>query len=268
MRVKKSLKTIHHNAAQYYGQNKSTILTGVAIGGVFVTGVFAWRAGMKAQKKLDIAEDAWNAEHEEPMPGMEKIKVVAPLAIKPAVAGAATIVAMSRAHKADVEKVATYAGLYAASEATLERYKQNLVNKIGEEAEKNLENDMLEDRAKESKSHPDMPKEENPSLIFMSDDLILFKDMEYGGEFRKRPSEIQAIENEFNYLMFGQDFASINDLRTFEGLRPLNSGDRDGFNIRRGLFHFVLKQPEYDELGRIYVPLYYNYSAASDYMSI
>lgn len=266
MSVKRSLKTIRNNTAKFYGEHRSSILTGVAIGGVAVTGCLAWRAGMKAQKRLDIKEEAWAAEHDGPMPLIEKVKVVASEAVKPAVAGAVTIGAISRAHKVDAEKVATYAGLYAVSEATLEKYKQNLIGKIGEEAEKNLENEMLEDRAK--KSHEDMPHEENPSLIFMSDDYVLFKDMEYGGEFRKRPSDIQGIENELNYLMFSQDFASVNDLRTFEGLRPLNSGDRDGFNIRRGLFHFVLKQPEYDELGRIFVPLYYNYPAASDYMTI
>lgn len=266
MKRTKPLKRIRHNAAQFYGEHKSIILSGLAIGGVVGTGVLAWRSGMRAQKKLDRAEENWAIEHDEPMPAIEKAKIIAPMVVKPAIAGAITIVAISRAHKADAEKAAAFAGLYAMSEATLERYKKNLVNKIGEEAEKNLEEEILEDRAK--KSHQDMPKEENTSLIFMSDDLILFKDMEYGGELRKRPSEIQGIENEFNYLMFSQDFASVNDLRTFEGLRPLNSGDRDGFNIRRGLFHFVLKQPEYDELGRIFVPLYYNYPAASDYMSI
>lgn len=266
MKLKKSLKTMRHNAAQYYGEHKSGILTGFAIGGVVVTGCLAWREGMKAQKKLDAAEEKWAEENDDPMPTLEKAKTIAPLVIKPILAGVVTIAAISKAHKADAEKVATFAGLYAISEATIEKYKKNLVDRIGEEAEKNLENEMLEDRAK--KSHQDIPKEENPSLIFMSDDLILFKDMEYGGELRKRPSEIQGIENEFNYLMFSQDFASVNDLRTFEGLRPLNSGDRDGFNIRRGLFHFVLKQPEYDEFGRIFVPLYYNYPAASDYMTI
>lgn len=249
---------------QFIGKHSSKILVGAAIGGVVGTAVIAGKSAVEAHDKIIEAE----LRSDEPLTTMEKVKIAAPIMVKPAICVILTSGTILGIYKNEHKKAMTLAGALAISEASFDEVQGILTEKMGEEAVSNLKDDILKRRmatSEEQKDNSDAPIQ----YVFSDDDPVCFKDMESGGDrIWLRPSRIKGIENEFNSILATEGYGSLNDLRDIENLDRIGIGDDMGWRKRDGYFSFKLGKPDYDEFGRVYIPLHYATPPRLDYMNV
>lgn len=153
---------------------------------------------------------------------------------KEAVPAAAPVVLMEAAgaylifkgEKKLVQGAAALSTAYAISEAALKRYKENVVEAIGEKKERDIHDKTVQDICDERS----LPENQ---VVFTGYGDTLCKDLLSGQEFMSDIEKIRSARNEFNDFLNHEDFASLNDCYDFIGIEKNDIGEMLGWNRDR-----------------------------------
>ena len=128
----------------------------------------------------------------------------------------------------NLKRNAALGAAYAISEKTLIKYKDKVIETLGEKEEQKIMDKIHEDDIKN-----DPPKQN--SIIVTTNGNTLFKDEISGRYFRSDMITINKVINKLNEKINHQDYVSLNELYAEFGLDSIKDGDLIGWNITNGI---------------------------------
>jgi Family of unknown function (DUF6353) len=216
--------------------NSTSLLTGMAVSGVVSTAYLTARATFKAAKIIE-QEDRIRVGEEKavssrlaqvyrggsmPMTTKEKIKLVWPYYVAPVGVGATTIAAIVLANHEASKKIAALTAATGVSERMLQEYKEKVLEKLGENKEQQLRDELAQDRV--NKNPP--PKE----VIIATGGDVLFFDVTTGRYFMSSVETVKQAQNKINYDIINHMYASLSSFYDEIGLPPTPFSDQVGWN--------------------------------------
>ena len=220
------MNTLMKNANQanlYVQRNSPAILTGLGIVGLIASVGMTIKIAPNAH---DILERRKEEQEELQMSKGERtwdtVKTVTPLYLPVAVSVAASSACIIGSYKINTKRLATMTTAYMLTEAKLAEYQAKVIEKLGEEKEK-----MLRDEIKQEKIDKD-PYAKN-EVIVEGDELLY--DLNGGRYFRSTEAKLNKIESKLNRRLMCEEWISLNDFYYEIGLPPTKLGDEFGWNI-------------------------------------
>lgn len=208
-------------------KNSPTILTGLAVGGLFSTVIFAIKATPKA---IEIIEEHTGYNHDGEMKGPTKKEIVQltwKLYIPAACMGLATAVCIVGSNSINQRRNAALATVYGLTEAAFREYKEKVVETIGKSKELKVRDEISGEQIKR-----DPPSE--TEIIFTGRGEILCRDSFSGRYFKSDIEKIRRSINEINQNRLQDMWVTLNDLYYELGLSNTKLGDLLGWDLDTG----------------------------------
>ena len=218
------------------GVNTTTMLTGMGVTGVVTTAYLAGRGSYKAAQLIEREEQrriatAMDPSKEEPrMTTGDKVKLVWPLYVPAVGVGSTTITAIIMSNHAASKKIAALTVASGISERALQEYKSKVLEKIGENKEMAIRDEIAQDRVNRTP-----PTQGNTQVIMAGDSEVLCFDMMTGRYFMSTMEKIRQAENKINYELVNHMYASLSSFYDEIGLAPTPYSDTVGWNINEPL---------------------------------
>lgn len=208
----------------YLGKHSPEILTGIGVTGMITSTVLAVKATPKALYLLEEAEDIKG----DKLTPIETVKAAWKPYIPAMVTGVASISCIIGASSINAKRNAALATAYKLSEHALVRYRDKVIETIGEKKEKEIKEKVSQeevDKNPVSKTH----------VITTSKGNTLCRDSISGRYFKSDLDTIRKVINELNREMTYQNYVSLNEFYSKIGLESIKQGDRLGWNLDSGL---------------------------------
>jgi hypothetical protein len=202
-----------------------TILTALGVTGLVTTAVLTGKASFKAADVVAKQHHRLVDNEFEPLPPLEKFKILLPDVWKlyvPAIGtGAVTIACILCANHVSTRRTAALASAYSIAQEGFREYRAKVIDTIGDKKEQVVQNKIAEDRVTASP----------PSKIYVLDeDENIFLDMYSGRYFKSTMTAVKKAENDTNYEILSNDYASLSDLWDRLGLPKTSESDDIGWN--------------------------------------
>ena len=218
------------------------ILVGIGITGMAGTVVMAVKATPKAlalieEEKARQNEQLVDEAVQNGYENCEQINKLKPLDVirvawKPylpaAITGIGSAICIIGASAVNAKRNAALATAYALSERTLVKYRDKVIETIGEKKDKEIRNQIAQDNVKQNP----VSKSE---VIITSKGNTLCRDEISGRYFRSDIDKIKKVVNELNRQMIYQHYISLNDFYYELGLDGIKNGSALGWNLDQGL---------------------------------
>ena len=209
----------------FLGKHSPEILTGIGVTGMITTTILAVKSTPKAlilieEKKKELGTDELTV--------IEVVKTAWKPYIPALALGIASASCIIGASAVNAKRNAALATAYAISERTLVRYRDKIIDTIGEKKEKEVREKIAQDEV-------DKNKVSNNGVIVTSKGNTLCRDAISGRYFRSDIDKIKKIVNELNRQMIYQNYISLNDFYYELGLDPVKNGSALGWNLDSGL---------------------------------
>lgn len=193
-------------------KNGPALLTGTAIVGLVVTGVAAYKAGLKAHDILERKKEEMNhveTGDKEAIKAVKKetVKELVPVLAGPIIAGVATAGCMIGSTAAASRKIAIISAAYNFSEKGLKDLNEKMQDMLGEKKTKAIKDAIGKDRL----DAIDLPKEGSPVLL-MGDGDVLCCDLYTGRYFRSNAQKIGEAINRLSHDVQMEMWVCLNDL--------------------------------------------------------
>lgn len=204
--------------------NSPAILTAIGVTGTVTTAVLAGKASYKAALVIDEME----RQEGTPLDNKERLvkntQVVWPFYIPAVGMGATTIVCIVGASRIGMRRAAAMAAAYSISERAFEEYRDKVVEKMGENKEQAVRDEVAQDHISRSpvSSH---------QVIVTNGGNVLCYDMYTGRYFNSDMETIKKAQNDLNYVLLRESYASLNDFYDKVGLDWVSSGDELGWTV-------------------------------------
>lgn len=205
-------------------ENSTTILTGAGVAGTVATAVLSGRASFKAALILKDQEEVKHPLNPDDFTLAEKVKVVWPMYIPTVGLGAVTITSIIFSNRISAKEAAALATAYGLSERAFSEYKEKVVEKLGQNKETAVRNEIAQDRIN---AHPVNTRE----LILAGAGEVLCYDQLTGRYFMSSVESIKRAENAVNYEIVNHDSASLSKFYDEVGLSPTPYSDSVGWDI-------------------------------------
>lgn len=204
-------------AGKLASQNSPLILTAIGVAGTISTAILTGKASVKAYKIL---------EHETTMRGFEyepkeKVQLVWKQFVPPAITMVGTVACIICANRIGTRRTAAMAAAYAISQETFTEYKTKVIEKIGENKERAVRDEVAQDRVKRNPPSSDMIVVGNEAM---------FHEAFTGRYFKSTMEEVKSAVNRVNHHMINNFSAELNDFYDFVGLDRTDMGDMLGWN--------------------------------------
>lgn len=203
-------------------KNSSSILTGVAIGGVVSTAIFAARGAAKAVRDVIDAENRINRS----LTSRETFKITWHHFAPAVYSCGLTIFSVLAAQKVNNQRYAAMAAAFAMSERSIETYRDKLIELMGPKTNDKILNAITRD---EIDNNPPSAGE----VIITGKGDTLCRESLTGRYFKSDYDKINKAINEFNHNVLKDYYASFNDFLYLLGLPPTKLGDELGWNAMR-----------------------------------
>ena len=203
------------------------ILTGIGVTGMITTTVLAVKATPKALILIEEKRDKLGLAYDEKLPIIETVKVAWKPYIPAVSLGVASITCIIGASAVNYKRNAALATAYAISERTLLRYRDKVIETIGEKKEKDIREKIAQDSVNEQ------PVASSQVFITSAGDT-LFKDSISERYFKSDAETIRKIVNKLNRDMNYQNYVSLDDLYSEIGLSSTKISSYIGWNLDDG----------------------------------
>jgi len=253
-------------------QHASTILTGMGVAGTVSTAVLTTRSTFKAVRIIDEAaakkvhdEQAEQMEgvvsivHYEGLTTVDKLRLVWPLYIPPAITGITTIMAIVSANRIDSKKIAALTVAAGVSDRTLMEYKTKLEEKLTARQYASVKDDIANDRVQAT------PVPSSGQVVIVGDGKVLCFDELTGRYFHSSAEEIRKAENRLNHMILNDAGASLEEFHDLLGLESTPYTSMVGWgpeNMVEVEFHSVLKD------DKPVLAVNFNYPPTAAYMKL
>lgn len=198
-------------------RNAPAITTTLAIVSAAATTALAVKAGMSTREKLDEYK---LAEQIEEVPVSETIKQTWKIYIPTALMFASTVVSIVSLHRVGLNREASALALYKVSEQAFARYRNKVVEKLGEDDEKDVRENIIQDAVA---ANPP-----SGAIVVMGDEVVCY-DTYSGRYFKSSMDDINAAVNSFNLKIIHENYASLTEFYELVGLDPNGSSDDVGW---------------------------------------
>lgn len=220
-----------HNLKFLANQNSTTILTGLGVGGTAATAYLSGKASFKAARIIDREEAILNAGLSDSIREMhpvrptkkEKVKLVWKCYIPATAVGATTITCIIMAQRINSGKIAALVIASGISERALQEYKDKVIEKLGDVKERNLRDELAQDRVTKNPVRPG-------EVIVPGIGDVLFYDQHGGRYFHSTMEKVRAAENKINFELLNQIGCSLSEFYDEVGSPPSNYSDSAGWN--------------------------------------
>lgn len=215
---------LSRSVKQFIGANNHTILTGVGVTGTITTAFLTGRAAVKADRLLfEEREERLKLSRPLPLTRREEIKIVWTEFIPPVGVGATTIACIVAANTVSSKKTAAMAAAYGLSERAFSEYKEKVLEKMGENRERSMRDEIAQDRV----NRDPVNKRE---VIIVGKGEVLCYDAISGRYFQSDVETLRKAMNKTNYDIINHQYASLSSFYDEIGLDPTAFSDSVGWN--------------------------------------
>lgn len=201
-------------------KNKPEILTGIAVAGTISIAATAIYGTTKAN---DILLSLDQREVND-MPPMEKFIKIAPSYIPMLVAMGITITCIIGANRASASKIAAYAATLGVAQDTVSKYKEKLVEVLGDKKSAEVESAVSKDIVQSN------TQATVGNTIIVTNGNCICVDGLTNRIFQSNSNKIQKAVNTCNQRRLANDWVSLNDFYEFLNLEPTTLGDELGWD--------------------------------------
>lgn len=219
------MKTLSKYAARVnrvLSDNSPLILTGIGVTGVITTSILTGKAVLKADRIL------MEAGHSEDW--RDRLKLTWKCYIPPFVAGSLSIAAIIGSHRIGSRRAAAVAAAYSLSEKAYAEYKDKVIEKIGENKEREIRDEIAQDRV--NKTAPQ-------GMIIATDGTKVMCHDAYSNQyFMSSMEDLRRAQNDINAQILHADYATVSDLYHHigaEGLQETSISGEMGWNTDKML---------------------------------
>jgi len=208
--------------------NSPVILTAIGVTGTVATAFLTGKASFKAAEILaeaDLAERL-QPQAEVPLPIKEKVELVWKLYIPAVGTGLLTVVCIIGANRIGTRRAAAMAAAFKLSEKAFGEYREKIVQKIGANKEQAARDELAQERVERT------PQKE---IIIAGSGSVLCFDQYTGRYFLSSMEELKKAQNDLNYRILHDYYASLGDFYDMIGLPKTSMTDEVGWNADRML---------------------------------
>ena len=201
--------------------NSPGILTGVGVAGTVLTAYLTGSASIKAHERIRQADD----DREDEVPeGMELVRerlgLVWDLYIPPVGVGIITVSAIVGANRIGTRRAAALAAAYSISERAFTEYREKVVERIGEGKERAIRDEVAQEQVSRT------PVKD--VIIAGSGDVLCYEALT-GRYFMSNMERLRKAENEINYQLLHECYASLSDFFDKIGLSRTDLSEEVGW---------------------------------------
>lgn len=218
------MKILRHNTIR----SSPIILTGVGVSGVVTTAILAVRATPKALYLIDHENMDLDYDGEPPLTNLEKAKLTWKLYLPAIISGGLTIACIISANNIHLRRNAALVGLYTLTETSLREYQDKVVELVGKNKELKIREGVAEDKLKKNPV-------EGKQVIITGNGETLFFDSLSGRYFKSDMEAIRKTVNDFNELLLGEMYQTLNEWYDLLGLEEVEMGKDTGWEANTGL---------------------------------
>lgn len=225
------IQKIAKNIGDTAVKNSPTLLTALSVAGLATTTIMGGRATIKAVRMIDELEQ----EEKEIDPDFkcftkrEVIKATWTVYIPTAIMGAITIGCIIGANSINLRRNAAMASLYSLSETALKEYQAKVVEVIGENKEKEIQEEIKKDRVKKDRVKKNSSS--GSEVIITGTGEVLCFDAMSGRYFNSSSEAITAALNRVSRRLMTDMFINLNEIYFELGLEGTKLGDLVGWHI-------------------------------------
>lgn len=216
-------------AQQVLNENSPALLTAVGVTGTVATAVLTGKASFKAAEILMI-DDRDRAIFEKANPNtinprtlVDASKLTWKLYIPAVSAGVLTSICIIGANRVGTRRTAAMAAAYSLSEKAFDEYKEKVVEKIGENKERDVRDSIAQDRV----TNDSVGKNE---VVVTGGGEVLCYDMFTGRYFNSSMETLKKAQNDINAELIHNCYASLTDFYSYIGLSSTTISDNLGWN--------------------------------------
>jgi hypothetical protein len=221
-----NIGAIVKRAQKATADNAPTVLTALGVTGLVTTAYLTGKASFKAGAVL-YKHDYEAGLSGDPLPPLqERIPLVWKLYVPAVGTGVVTIACIVSANHISTRRAAVLASAYSIAQEGFQEYKVKVLEKIGEKKEKEVRDEIAQDRV--AKNPP-------AEIYIVNEGEVLCMDTHSGRYFKSTLENIKAAQNTINYRIRNDNYASLSDFWDCVGLRKTAESDEIGWNVDANL---------------------------------
>ena len=210
--------------------NSPAILTAIGVTGTLTTAYLTGKATFKAAElieeekaRLNLREKLDNADPKAfELEPKDKVALVWREYVPAASMAIVTSACIISANRIGTRRAAALATAYSVSERAFVEYKDKVIEKFGEKKEQQVRDEIAQDRVNRQPA--------SQQVIIVGNGDVLFRDAFSGRYFNSSVEKVQRAENDTNYQVLHQGYASLSDFYERVGLPATSASEEVGWN--------------------------------------
>ena len=205
--------------------NSPVILTAIGVTGTITSVYLAVKATFKAAEVIQAEKEKplgyIKPKHLTPFDNKTKFKLVWKLYVPTAVTCGMTCGCIIAANYIGTRRAAALATAYSLSEKAVAEYKTKVIEKMGEDSEKEVRDEIAQEHVTET-AH-------KSEVLFVSGE-VLCHDGPSGRYFMCDKETLRRAQNDVGYEILHSDYATLSFFYKKVGLEPTSTSDEFGWN--------------------------------------
>lgn len=213
-----TLSSMAKIAEKFVIDNSPSILTAIGVTGSITT---AYLTGKASYQAAHIIRDEEFRRHEI-VGKKERLKMVWDLYIPAVGVGTLSVAAIIGANRIGARRAAAIAAAYSVSERAFTEYREKVAEQLGQKKEQVVRDAIAQDKVT---SNP--PDKE----IVIVEGEVLCHDGYTGRYFKSNMESLKKAQNDLNYQVLNNYYASLTDFYNLIGLARTTYSDEVGWNV-------------------------------------
>lgn len=211
-------------ASKFAADNSPAILTAIGVTGVLTTAYLTGKASFKAAEIIRKETD-----RNDKFTGYEgtlkqNLELTWKLYIPAATTGLVTVACIIGSNRIGTRRAAALATAYTISEKMFTEYKDKVVEKLGEKKEQAVRDELAQERVDKA------PVSSSKEIIIAGGGDVLCFDVFTGRYFKSDMETLKKAQNDLNYQIINNMYASLSDFYNLIGLAPTGFSEEVGWN--------------------------------------
>lgn len=236
------------------------VLTGLTLAGIVVTGILAYKSGLKAH---DILEDRKEQKEEMQLETKKEksqfivntAKEIAPIVAPPIIMGAVTAACAIGGNRISNKRVAVLSAAYAVTKDALTETNNKMVDMLGAGKAKQIKDEIIKDKVKKK------PSNGEEIIQTTGKGNQLFKDMMFGTTFRSNLNAVEQAIRELSADCEADRYVTLDEFYDKLNLEHIGFGNSVGWSskdLARGMLPISTTSLIDDFYGEVVIHINYN----------
>lgn len=231
-----NISRIANQAKHLVLDNSPAILTGIGVTGTLTVAYLTGKATFRAAKVLSDEQFKRNIHENDgkkhPLSFGESFKLTWHLYLPAAGVATLTCVSIIGANRIGTRRAAAMAAAYSISERAFTEYREKVIEKIGENKERAVRDEIAQDRVNRNPPVESM-------IVRTGEGDFLCQDGYSGRYFYSTQEKLRRAENDINFQILNHDYATVSNFYSNIKLAPTSESDYVGWNHSKRLeLHF------------------------------